>query len=217
MEDFTLYFNLGIEHILTWEAMDHILFVTALCLRYMWKDWKKVVILVTAFTIGHSVTLALSALNILNFPTDWIEFFIPLTIAATCVNNIIQRKSEQVSRLPLIYFFALFFGLIHGLAFAGQFKALEGREGLVGHLLAFNLGIEVAQLAVVVIILLVSWLIVQLVKIPRLWWLRGASFVILAFSLYWAYQRFPYNKNYNDEIEPQARSHVAIKKQILNT
>jgi hypothetical protein len=199
MEDFTLYFNLGVEHILTWDAMDHILFVTALCLRYMWKDWKRVVILVTAFTIGHSVTLALSALNVLNFPTDWIEFFIPLTIAATCVNNIAQRRSEQVSRLPLIYFFALFFGLIHGLAFASQFKALEGREGLVGHLLAFNLGIEVAQLAVVVIILLVSWMIVQLIKLPRLWWLRGASIVILVFSLFWAYQRFPYNKNYNDE------------------
>lgn len=191
MEDFTLYFNLGIEHILTWEAMDHILFVTALCLRYVWKDWKKVVILVTAFTIGHSVTLALSALNILNFSTVWIEFLIPLTIAATCVNNIVQRRPEQVSRLPLIYFFALFFGLIHGLAFAGQFKALEGREGLVGHLLAFNIGIEVAQLAIVVIILLLNWLVVNVIKIPRLWWLRVASFVILVFSLYWAYQRFP--------------------------
>lgn len=199
MEDFTLYFNLGIEHILTWDAMDHILFVTALCLRYMWKDWKKVVILVTAFTIGHSVTLALSALNIVNLPTDWIEFFIPLTIAATCINNLVQRKTEQTSRLPVIYFFALFFGLIHGLAFAGQFKALEGREGLIGHLLAFNLGIEVAQLAVVLVILLASWLIVQVIKIPRIWWLKVASIVILAFSLIWAYQRFPYNKNYNDE------------------
>jgi hypothetical protein len=191
MEDFALYFDLGIEHILTWDAMDHILFVTALCLRYVWKDWKKVVILVTAFTIGHSVTLALSALNILNFSTAWIEFLIPLTIAATCVNNIIQKKPEQVSRLPLIYFFALFFGLIHGLAFAGQFKALEGREGLVGHLLAFNLGIEVAQLLVVVIILLLNWLVVEIIKIPRLWWLRVASFVILVFSLYWAYDRIP--------------------------
>ena len=78
MEDFTLYFNLGVEHILTPDALDHILFVTALCLRYMWKDWKKVVVLVTAFTIGHSVTLALSALNYINFNTDWIEFLIPL-------------------------------------------------------------------------------------------------------------------------------------------
>jgi hydrogenase/urease accessory protein HupE len=199
MEDFTLYFNLGIEHILTWDALDHILFVTALCLRYIWKDWKKVVVLVTAFTIGHSITLALSALNYINFPTDWIEFLIPLTIAATCVNNIFQQRSEQVKKLPLIYFFALFFGLIHGLAFAGQFKALEGREGLVAHLLAFNVGIEVAQLAVVVIILGITWLIVQLIKFPRLWWLRAASVVILVFSLYWAYQRFPYNKNYTNE------------------
>jgi len=199
MGDFTFYFQLGVEHILTPEAMDHILFVMALCLRYQWKDWPKVVILVTAFTIGHSVTLALSALNYIHFSTAWIEFFIPLTIAATCINNIIQHRSEQTVRLPLIYFFALFFGLIHGLAFAGQFLALEGKEGLVGHLLAFNLGIEVAQLVVVIAVLLLSWLIVQLMKLPRVAWLRGASVVILIFSLIWAYQRFPYNKTYNDE------------------
>ena len=191
MEEFTFYFQLGIEHILTPDALDHILFVTALCLRYLWQDWKKVVVLVTAFTIGHSVTLALSALNYLNFSTAWIEFLIPLTIAATCINNIVQRKTQQTSRLPLIYFFALFFGLIHGLAFAGQFLSLEGKEGLVSHLLAFNLGIEVAQLVVVVVILLLSLLVVQLAKLPRLLWLRGASFVILVFSLFWAYQRFP--------------------------
>lgn len=197
MEDFTLYFNLGIEHILSPDALDHILFVTALCLRYMWKDWKKVVVLVTAFTIGHSVTLALSALNYINFNTDWIEFLIPLTIAATCINNIFQKNLEHTSRLPLIYFFALFFGLIHGLAFAGLFKSLEGKEGLVGHLLAFNIGIEVAQLAIVVVILFLSWLIVQGIKLPRVWWLRAASAVILVFSLIWAYDRFPFNKTSN--------------------
>jgi len=208
MEDFTFYFRLGVDHILTWDAMDHILFVTALCLRYIWKDWKKVVILVTAFTIGHSVTLALSALNYVNFSTDWIEFLIPLTIAATCINNIFQQHSTPASKLPLVYFFALFFGLIHGLAFAGIFKALEGREGLVAHLLAFNIGIEVAQLAVVVVILFLTWLIVQLVKLPRLWWLRAASVVILVFSLFWAYERFPYNKNYTNGTEPHARLHL---------
>jgi hypothetical protein len=191
MEDFTFYFQLGVEHILTPNALDHILFVTALCLRYLWRDWKKVIVLVTAFTIGHSVTLALSALDYIHFSTAWIEFFIPLTIAATCINNIVQRNTQQTKRLPVIYFLALFFGLIHGLAFAGQFLSLEGKEGLVGHLLAFNLGIEVAQLAVVIIVLLLSLLVVQLAKLPRLIWLRGASFVILVFSLFWAYQRFP--------------------------
>jgi HupE / UreJ protein len=199
MQEFTFYFQMGIEHILTPDALDHILFVTALCLRYLWKDWKKVVVLVTAFTIGHSLTLALSALNIIHFPTRWIEFFIPLTIAATCINNLVQRKTQQTARLPLIYFFALFFGCIHGMAFAGQFLSLEGKEGLIGHLLAFNLGIEVAQLVVVIIVLFISFLFVQLLKLPGLWWLRGASVVILIFSLMWAYQRFPYNKNYYDE------------------
>jgi hypothetical protein len=195
MNDFTLYFQMGIQHILTWDAMDHILFVAALCLRYLWQDWRKVIVLVTAFTIGHSVTLALSALKYVHFSRDWIEFFIPLTIAATCINNIVQSRAKPVKRLPMIYFFALFFGLIHGLAFAGQFLSLEGKEGLVGHLLAFNLGIEAAQLVVVAIILFCSFLIVQLARLPRIIWLKGASAIILIISLAWAYQRFPYTKN----------------------
>src|ERR1700761_7832608 len=126
MDDFKLYFSIGTHHILTWEALDHILFVAALCLRYLIKDWKKVVVLVTAFTIGHSITLALSALGVIHFDTRWIEFLIPLTIVATAVNNLTQRKSqlEHPSRLPLIYFFALFFGLIHGLAFASSLLSL---------------------------------------------------------------------------------------------
>src|SRR5579859_3839986 len=144
MLDFKLYFGLGTEHILTWQAMDHILFVAALCLRYLIKDWRKIVVLVTAFTIGHSITLALSALGLVHVNTRLIEFLIPLTIVATAINNLIQRASqvEHPSRLPAIYFFALFFGLIHGLAFASSFLSLEGRQGLLVHLLAFNLGIE---------------------------------------------------------------------------
>jgi hypothetical protein len=174
MQDFTFYFQLGVEHILTPDAMDHILFVTALCLRYLWKDWRKVVILVTAFTIGHSITLALSALNYVNVPGDWIEFLIPVTIAATCINNMVQPVATAQRRLPLIYFFALFFGLIHGLAFAGQFLSLEGKEGLVGHLLAFNIGIEAAQLLVVVVILFLSWVVVESLKLPRLSLVAGS-------------------------------------------
>src|ERR1700753_547950 len=118
MQDFSLYFHLGTGHILTLEALDHILFVAALCLRYLMKDWRKVVVLVTAFTIGHSVTLALSALGLVHVNTRLIEFLIPVTIGATACNILFQRAGqvEHPSRLPLIYFFALFFGLIHGLA-----------------------------------------------------------------------------------------------------
>ena len=193
MTDFNLYFNLGIEHILTWEALDHILFVTALCIRYLWKDWKKVVVLVTAFTIGHSITLALSALGLVHFSTKWIEFLIPITIIATAINNLLQKvtQTEQGSKFPLIYFFALFFGLIHGLAYANTFLSLEGKEGLVGHLFSFNIGIEVAQLLVVVVVLAISYIFVQRMKLKRSWWLRSASLIILIASTKMAFDRFP--------------------------
>jgi hypothetical protein len=193
MTDFNLYFNLGIEHILTWEALDHILFVAALCIRYLMKDWKKVVVLVTAFTIGHSITLALSALGLVHFSTKWIEFLIPVTIIATAINNLLQRINQQgqTSKFPIIYFFALFFGLIHGLAYANTFLSLEGKEGLVGHLFAFNLGIEVAQLLVVLVVLAISFIFVQGMKLQRIWWIRSASLIILISSTKMAFDRFP--------------------------
>ncbi len=199
MNEFKFYFTLGTEHILTWEAMDHILFVTALCLRYGWKDWKKVAVLVTAFTIGHSITLALSALNYISVPTKWIEFLIPITIAVTAINNILMRPADQQKKLPVIYFFALFFGCIHGLAYASAFLDLEGKEGLIPHLFAFNLGIEVAQLIVVAAILLLSFVIVDLLKISRLGWIRVVSLLILAASLYMAFDRFPNKKTKNEK------------------
>ena len=193
MQDFELYFNIGIGHILNWEALDHILFVAALCLRYLMKDWKKVVVLVTAFTIGHSITLALSALGLVHIATRWIEFLIPLTIVATAINNLTQKTGEveHPSRLPVIYFFALFFGLIHGLAFASSLLSLMGKEGVLVPLLAFNLGIETAQLLVVAIILVISFIFVQLLKIRRTWWVWGVSALVLLASLQMAYQRWP--------------------------
>ena len=193
MNEFNIYFGIGTHHILTLEAMDHILFVGALCLRYQLKDWRKVMVLVTAFTIGHSITLALSATGSVHFATRWIEFLIPITIVVTAINNLLQRSGqvEQPARLPLIYFFALFFGLIHGLAFGSTLLSLEGKEGLVMHLLAFNLGIEAAQLLVVALFLLISFIFVQLLKIRRIWWVRIASVIVLAWSLQMAWQRLP--------------------------
>jgi hypothetical protein len=199
MNDFRLYFGLGTDHILSWGAMDHILFVTALCLRYLWQDWKKVAILVTAFTIGHSATLALSALNYVQASRTWIEFLIPLTIAATAINNLAQTEARPARRLPVIYFFALFFGLIHGMAYASSFLDLEGKEGLVAHLFAFNLGIELAQLLVVAIVLFLSFLLVQVLHLPRNGWMKTASLLILAVSVNMAYERFPNKKTHQDE------------------
>jgi hypothetical protein len=193
MQDFKLYFGIGIEHILNLEALDHILFVAALCLRYLIKDWKKVVVLVTAFTIGHSITLVLSALGLVHIATRWIEFLIPMTIVATAINNLTQRtrQVEHPSRLPVIYFFALFFGLIHGLAFANSLLSLVGKEGIFVPLLAFNLGIEAAQLLVVAVILAISFIFVQLIRLRRVWWVWGVSALVLIASLKMAVERWP--------------------------
>ncbi|PWT72686.1 MAG: HupE / UreJ protein [Bacteroidetes bacterium] len=196
MEDFNLYFRLGTDHILSWDALDHLLFITALCLRYLIRDWKKVIILVTAFTIGHSITLAAGAMGLVPFSRTWIEFLIPLTILATAIANLRQKPIPPQNRsLPLIYFFALFFGLIHGLAFASSFLSLEGKEKLVVHLFAFNLGIEVAQIFVVAIVLLCSFLVVQLLQLSRIGWIRIGSFLIVIVSLKMAFERWPYHNH----------------------
>ncbi|HYF31144.1 MAG TPA: HupE/UreJ family protein [Chitinophagaceae bacterium] len=192
MQDFWLYFQLGREHIADWQGYDHILFVTALCLRYLWKDWKKVLILVTAFTIGHSITLALSVLNYINIPSTWIEFLIPVTIVITALSNVFQQSTEPKTRFPVVYFLALFFGLIHGLGFSNYLKSLLGKgTNIVSELLAFNLGLEVGQLLIVAVVLLITWLCVSLIKIPRREYTIFMSGAIFGIALIMAIERFP--------------------------
>lgn len=203
MGEFNIYFGLGTHHILNLDAKDHLLFVAALCLRYQLKDWRKVAVLVTAFTIGHSITLALTATGAVHINKRWIEFLIPITIVITAINNLLQRREqiEHPSRLPLIYFFALFFGLIHGMAFGNDLRSLMTREEVIVPLLAFNLGIEAAQLLVVLLFLSISFIFVQLLRAPKIWWMRLISVLILAWSLQMAWQRLPaQQKNFLQQI-----------------
>jgi hypothetical protein len=177
MSEFALYFGLGKDHILDYvNGYDHILFVLALCAVYLIGDWKKILILVTAFTIGHSITLALATLQLINVPTDAIEFLIPLTIFITAVANLFKKETEQSkTRIQINYVFALFFGLIHGLGFSNYLRALLGKhENIVSPLFAFNLGLEMGQIIVVVIFLAISFLLVELVKVSR----RDLRFVL---------------------------------------
>jgi hypothetical protein len=192
MQDFWLYFQLGRDHIADWKGYDHILFVTALCLRYLLKDWKKVLILVTAFTIGHSITLALSVLNYVTLSVRWVEFLIPVTIVVTALSNIWQKDFQFKSRFPLIYFFALFFGLIHGLGFSNYLKSLLGKESnIVGELLAFNLGLEFGQIIIVAIVLGISWICITLLKFSRREYLLFLSGAIFGVAFLMAIERFP--------------------------
>jgi len=151
---FEIYLDMGFKHISDINAYDHILFLVALCAIYRLSEWKKILILVTAFTIGHSITLALAAFEIITFPAKYIEFLIPITILITSLYNIFSKppkSSLSSSRsININYLFALFFGLIHGMGFSNFLRSLlmPGQEkDLVPQLLAFNIGVELGQLS----------------------------------------------------------------------
>ncbi|HEY6974960.1 MAG TPA: HupE/UreJ family protein [Chitinophagaceae bacterium] len=192
MSDFSIFFPMGIEHITDLNGLDHILFITALCLRYMISDWKKLLILVTAFTIGHSITLALSTLNIISISRNWTEFFIAVTIIITAFNNCLVKDFKFKTKYPTIYFFALFFGLIHGLGFSSLLKSMLGKDqSIVVQLLAFNLGLEVGQLIIVACILIISFVLINFFRINRKFYLLFASGGIAALALEMAVERLP--------------------------
>jgi hydrogenase/urease accessory protein HupE len=175
---FKEYFFFGWNHIMSWAATDHILFIVALAAIYTIKNTKEVLVLITAFTIGHSITLVLSAFNLVKIPSRTIELLIPCTIIATAVFNLFQKKFTPAS-LRLNYVLALFFGLVHGLGFANGLKSLLGKtENIVLPLLGFNVGLEAGQIVVVLSILLVSWLFLNRLKVSREKWvvfLSGAA------------------------------------------
>jgi hypothetical protein len=184
MDEIGIYLHLGFRHIMDWEAWDHILFVLVLTLRYQWTDWKKLLVLVTAFTVGHSVTLALSTLNWINFPSALIEFLIPVTILLTAISNFWVKSFDFKSKYPLIYFLALFFGLIHGLGFSTYLKSLLGKEeSIIGPLFTFNLGLELGQLLIVSLILIISFIFVSVLKVKRVRYLQIGSGIAIAFAL----------------------------------
>lgn len=189
MEEFFLYFGLGREHILDYvNGYDHILFVLALCAVYLVRDWKKILVLVTAFTIGHSITLALATLQMITVKTELIEFLIPLTIFVTACANLF-RKEESVGQknIQINYFFALFFGLIHGMGFSNYLRALLGKSSnILSPLLAFNLGLELGQIIVVTIFLVISYILVDWLRMSRRDWkmvlssaIAGIAFILM--------------------------------------
>jgi hypothetical protein len=172
LDTFTLFFEIGMKHILDVHGSDHILFVIALTAIYTMTDWKKVLILVTAFTIGHSITLALASYRVINVNSDLIEFLIPITIFLTALANIFRKKGASRSmKAQLNYYLALFFGLIHGLGFSNYLRSLLGRdEGIIGQLFGFNLGLEVGQIIIVVMFMFVSFIFVDLFGVSRRDW-----------------------------------------------
>jgi hypothetical protein len=189
MQDFPLYFQLGWQHILDWKGYDHILFVVVLCGTYTLPEWRKVLILVTAFTIGHSITLALSVLSLIRINMDLIEFLIPVTIVITAATNILSGKPKKKG-IPVKYFLALFFGLIHGMGFSNYLKSLLGKStSIVAELFAFNGGLEFGQVIIVLGILVISFVIINVIRVKQWNWNFFLSSAIFGIAFMMAAER----------------------------
>jgi hypothetical protein len=192
MNDFVFYFKIGWEHIINWSAVDHLFFIAALAAIYMLKDWRQVLILITAFTIGHAITLVLSVKNIIEVNSRLIEFLIPCTIVITAMSNLFL-KSFTPRSIRINYFLALFFGLIHGLAFAQTLKwMLAGDQNFWTAWLSFSVGLELGQILVVLIILLLAQILVGYLKLSRKYWVTIVSVMVLGLALKMAIERWPW-------------------------
>lgn len=178
-----VYTRLGFEHILDPKGYDHILFVVALCAIYLLKDWKKVLILVTAFTIGHSLTLAMSSLKWITISASLVETLIPVTIVLTCLYNIF-RNSLNDEKNAINYGIALGFGFIHGLGFSNFFKAMaEDEESILEPLFYFNVGVELGQIIIVLMTLLLSYLVVNVFSFKQKYYNYTISIIILVWAI----------------------------------
>ena len=195
MSEFRVYFEIGRDHILDYsDGYDHILFVVSLCALYLMRDWRQILVLVTAFTIGHSVTLALSVLDIVTVKSELIEFLIPLTIFITSVSNLFKDEENLgTGPLQLNYLFAGVFGLVHGLGFSNYLRGILGKdERIVSQLLAFNLGLEVGQIIIVVLFLVAAFIMVDLFSVNRRDWkmiissaIAGIALMLMKEKAYW--------------------------------
>ncbi|MBO0951897.1 HupE/UreJ family protein [Fibrella forsythiae] len=191
MSDFFIYLRLGFDHITDPSGYDHILFVIALCAVYTLGQWRQVLILVTAFTIGHSITLALATLNLITYRTALIELLIPVTILITAITNFFYQEPKSRSlamsrkeKQPWRYALALAFGLIHGMGFSNYLRSLLGREAdIIKPLLAFNIGLELGQLVIVGIVLSITYLVLNIIQSSRLRWTLIVSGIVAGMAI----------------------------------
>jgi hypothetical protein len=194
MSQFWLYFGLGKSYILDINSVQHILFVLAVCAVYLLKDWRKVLILLLFFTFGYSLTLILSALNIIHIKPELIGYLIPVTIFVTAFSNILKKQSTYYKKdLQSNYFLAMFFGLIHGAGFANYLKnILMSDKPTFTQLLAYNLGIELAHIIIIFLFLISSYVFVNLINVNRRDWnlvissgIAGIAITIMFEAKYW--------------------------------
>jgi hypothetical protein len=186
MTDFWIFFKFGLEHVLDLNGYDHLLFLVVLTVPYTGKDWKRILLLVSLFTLGHTLSLFLAVLNIVRVQPTLIEFLIPITILLTALYNLATAgKSKSKENLTFIGGITLFFGLIHGLGFSNYFKDLlpgEAPDKMLP-MLAFALGIEAAQLIIVLVVLLLSFVFLTLFRFSKREFILVFSAIVLGIIL----------------------------------
>ena len=179
MEDFWFYTNYGVNHVLDINGYDHVLFLIVLAIPYLFKDWKRVLLLVSVFTIGHTFSLLLAAYNVVSIEADLVEFLIPVTILIVAIYNVF-KAGKKTRKIAVLFISTLFFGLIHGLGFAREFTMLIGKaEQKIIPLLEFALGIEIAQLIVVFLVLFMGLLGQTVFRISKRDWIMVISAIVV--------------------------------------
>lgn len=190
MEEIFFYLKQGLFHVLDWSAYDHILFLVVLVVVFTFADWKKALWLITLFTIGHTITLALAAYNLIYIKSSIVEFLIAATIFVTALSNMLSQKKGKSDSLNLNLFFALFFGLVHGLGFSSYFKILVGdEEGKILPLFSFAIGVELAQIAMVIALLISTFFGLTIFKFSKRDWVLVISAIVFGIAIPILYSR----------------------------
>jgi len=179
MSDFWLYFKIGLEHVLDWNAYDHILFLIVLCAAYTFNSWKKLFVLITLFTLGHMASLLLATYGVVKVSSSLIEFLIPITILVTAIFNLFTAgKEKRAEKLGLFYITTIFFGLIHGFGFASYYKMISPDMEILP-LLEFALGVEAAQIIVVIIVLILAFIFQTVFRFNKRDWVLVVSSIVI--------------------------------------
>ncbi|RDK88317.1 HupE/UreJ family protein [Marinirhabdus gelatinilytica] len=182
MSDFWLYVTLGFEHVLDWNGYDHTLFIVALCATHTFKTWRKMVLHVTMFTLGHSVSLALASYNVLSVDSGWIEFLIPATILVTALVSISNALKGTLVRTGVVFsLLTFFFGIIHGFGFAGYFNMINDGN-ILAHLLEFALGIELAQVIIALAVVVFGYIFQRTFKLKQKYWVIAVSILVMVLA-----------------------------------
>ncbi len=181
LENFWFNVNYGINHVLDINGYDHVLFLILLSIPYLFNNWKRVLLLVSLFTLGHTLSLVLAAYSIVSINGNLVEFLIPITILVAALYNVLNPKQAlKNQKINVLLLSALCFGLIHGLGFAREFSILvDGSDNTLLVLIAFALGIELSQVIIVFAVLFLSFLGQTLFRFNRRDWVMVISSIVI--------------------------------------